>query len=198
LPLWKDIIAELGLDPRYVLVVRDPHDVAKSLQTREQVHPIVSELLWLEHYTDVIAQVGDKLHAIVDYARWFTHPIEQAEYLVRGLGFEMPPSSEIEAELQRTVSSELRHHQTSGTAYALPYSRELYSALVQRDAVNMSMLTQLFEVNKTFGGKMVWLAHQQSNAQLAQAQQVMHQARARIAALDEEIRRLRAAAPVEK
>jgi hypothetical protein len=197
LPLWKDIIAEMGLNPRYVLVVRDPSDVAKSLHAREQVHPVLSELLWLEHYTDVITQLGSRVHAIVDYAGWFSNPAAQADYLIRALDVAMPPQADIESALARTISSELRHHQANGPA-ALPYSRELYSAMAQRDAASMEMLAQLFEVNKTFGSKMVWLAHQQSNAQLANVQQVLLQARSRIAALEQEVSRMRVPAHLQE
>lgn len=155
LPLWKDIVAELGLDPRYVLVVRDPHDVAKSLHTREQVPRLTSELLWLDHYADVILELGGGVHAIVEYGRWFEAPMEQAEALIRGLGFQMPARAEIEAVLQRFVSAELRHHQTASGAYALPYSRELYQALAQRDMATVETIAQLYQVSRVFTGKVL-------------------------------------------
>jgi hypothetical protein len=70
--------------------------------------------------------------------------------------------------------------------------------MAQRDAASMEMLAQLFEVNKTFGSKMVWLAHQQSNAQLANVQQVLLQARSRIAALEQEVSRMRVPAHLQE
>lgn len=197
LPLWKEIVEELNLDARYVLVVRDPHDVAKSLQARENVPRIVSELLWLDHYVDVILELGDRLHAIVEYGRWFGSPMEQAESLIRGLGFEMPPRSEIEDVLARLVSPDLRHHQTATGAYALPYSRELYQALATRDMATIETLAQLFQVTRAFGSKVARHADAKWSEQLRAADQALRQSNARIAALEREAVSLRSMGSAE-
>ena len=54
LPLWLELIEELGLDPRFLLVTRNPADVAKSLFSRDQIDPIYAEIMWLEHNADVV------------------------------------------------------------------------------------------------------------------------------------------------
>lgn len=191
LPLWKDIVAEIGLEPRYVLVVRDPQDVARSLQTRESVHPVISELLWLEHYAGAISQIGKNLHAIVEYGRWFEEPMEQAEYMIRALGCLAPPKSNIEEIVHRVVSSDLRHHKTLTEGYALPYSRDLYHAMKRRDIGNMELLAQLFEVTKAFGNTVAGLVQQNMHEQLTTAQFALQQSAVKIAALECEAASLR-------
>jgi hypothetical protein len=194
MPLWKDIINEMGLDARYVMVVRDPNDVAKSLFARECVPPIISELLWLEHYVDAIAQIGvANLHAIVDYARWFEAPIEQAEYLIHGLGFESPGEEVVRSCINRVVSTDLRHHHSAASATILPYPNELYEALARRDVDTVQMLSELFDVTKVFSQKMVGLAQQASSEQLADARQALQRHAQRIAELEHELAAVRTA-----
>ena len=90
LPLWLEIIDELGLDPRYILVTRHPTDVAKSLNAREGVSQMHAELLWIDHNIDALTYTRGKLNGIVEYRRWFDDPMEQATYLIERIGLERP------------------------------------------------------------------------------------------------------------
>jgi hypothetical protein len=161
LPLWDEIFKELDLDPRYVLVVRHPRDVAKSLYSRERTNPVLSELLWLEHYVDAMTHLGSRLNAIVDYPRWFSDPVDQGMQMIRSLGFAPPSQETLAAVVDQFVSEQLRHHDSKGDACILPYSRELYDALVRRDLSQAQMLCELFKISTAFTGKVLEFSTQQ-------------------------------------
>lgn len=158
LPLWDEIFKELNLDPRYVLVVRHPRDVAKSLYARERTNPVLSEILWLEHYVDALLYLGSRLNAIVDYPRWFTEPIEQGTKMIADMGFAPPSPQTLQAVVDKFVSKELRHHDSQNDACVLPFSRELYDALVRRDTTQAKMLCDLVRISSVFTGKLVELS----------------------------------------
>ncbi len=160
LPLWNEIFTELQLEPRFVLVGRHPLDVAKSLQTRDGLNPFYSELLWLEHTADAVSYSKKRACAIVEYSRWFENPIGEAEYLISSLGLQRPDTSVLQNALGRYVSNELRHHASTDENYALPYSRDMYQALLRRDRAGLEMLAELFAVTSAFTARVVNFALQ--------------------------------------
>lgn len=165
LPMWNEIFTELNLEPRYVLVGRHPLDVAKSLQTRDGLNPLYSELLWLEHTADAVVHSKPNLRAIVEYSRWFENPIGEAEYLVSSLGFAMPDRNAFQNIVDRYVSGELRHHASTDENFALPFSRDMYQALLRRDRASLEMLADLFQVTSAFSSRVVNFALQSAVVQ---------------------------------
>lgn len=155
LPLWNEIFEELNLEPRYVLTGRHPREVARSLAKRDGIKPLYSELLWLEHTVDAILYTKDRLQAVVDYSRWFEDPLAQARYLVSSLGFDMPDESVLRGVIDRFVSTELRHHANVSEDCDLPFSREIYQAVHERDLQGMDTLANLFQVASVFTTKVV-------------------------------------------
>ena len=74
LPLWKEVFAGLGVEPDYILAIRNPADVAASVVKRDKVTTSHAEMLWLLHNLDGIREAGDQLRLVTSYDRWFTHP----------------------------------------------------------------------------------------------------------------------------
>lgn len=165
LPLWNAIIDELEVEAKYVLVVRDPIEVAGSLHTRQKMSQGYAELLWLEHNSDAATYGGGRLKAIIEYRRWFENPIEQATYLTQALGMSVPDRGQLEAVVARTVSKDLRHHEAAGSnAYVLPFTKDVYEALLTRDIGRLELLSQIFNISRTFFARLIKL-HQQGKLQ---------------------------------
>lgn len=160
LPMWNEIFAELALEPRFVLVGRNPIEVVKSLEARDGLMPLYSELLWLEHTAEAILHSKEHLRAIVEYNRWFQDPLAETKYLAASLGLAVPKDDALQDIVRTYVSAELRHHDTAADNHALPYSRDLYQALVRRDRVTMEMLAELFQVTAAFTNRIVSFALQ--------------------------------------
>src|SRR5438552_705120 len=55
-PFWLDVLGEIGAQPRIVIPVRSPLDVAESLKLRNGFSSSKSLLLWLRHTLDAEAE----------------------------------------------------------------------------------------------------------------------------------------------
>lgn len=195
LPLWNEIIEELHLDARFVLSIRDPREVARSLHAREQLSEELSELLWLEHNAAVLEALGEKLHAVASYERWFTDPEGQAQEMLSALGLEMPAQQDLKTALKQIVAEELRHHQKLLGAFALPYSGELYQALFDGNRASAQTLAELFAVNCAFTSRMLALERAEIAGTLHNAHNALQQRDAAIAELRSELAVMRAQVP---
>ncbi|BBK43975.1 sulfotransferase family protein [Allostella vacuolata] len=130
LPLWREIFADTGIEPTYVLAIRNPEAVAKSLAKRDGMTPAAAQLLWLEHTLDAFRHAGDRIAAIVDYDAWFADPVPVARQTMARLGLAWPAdAAALEAVLARIVRPDLRHGSGTLPARLMPEVRELYDLL---------------------------------------------------------------------
>ncbi len=165
LPMWNSIFDELGVEARYVLVVRDPIEVAGSLHARQKMSQAYAELLWLEHNSDAATYGASRLKAIIEYRHWFDNAFEQAAYLTKALGMDVPDHAQLEAIVSRVVSKDLRHHEAGGSpAYELPFTKDFYQALLARDIAQLELLAQIFNISRAFFTRLLKL-HQQGKLQ---------------------------------
>jgi len=54
MPLWRRVLAGLGIEPRVLLVTRHPQEVAHSLLRRDGLPMAVGELLWARYLLDAL------------------------------------------------------------------------------------------------------------------------------------------------
>ncbi|MBV8601919.1 MAG: sulfotransferase [Candidatus Eremiobacteraeota bacterium] len=111
LPLWKHIFASEQIAPKYVIVIRNPLEVADSLKHRSPMHWSVATMLWLRHILE--AELGtrgcDRMFVTYDdlLADWRT--------VLREVGRQFRISwprrmSEIDVDFDKIISRSLRHH----------------------------------------------------------------------------------------
>lgn len=151
LPLWLELIEELGLDPRFLLVTRNPGDVAKSLFSRDQIDPLYAEIMWLEHNADAVLSLRGKIDAIVEYSRWISDPVEQAQYMLERLHLDWKGTpEEIKRITDEVISPDLRHHVSEGTSANLPLTASFYRALLNRDLTKLVSLSETFNAARGF------------------------------------------------
>ncbi|BBK30177.1 hypothetical protein STHU_08110 [Allostella humosa] len=132
LPLWQEIFADAGVEPTYILAVRDPEAVARSLARRDGMTPAAAQLLWLEHTLDAFRHAGDRIVGVVDYDAWFEQPVAVARATMARLGIAWPADErQLEAVLAGIVRPDLRHGTGGNPARLMPEARELYGLLRQ-------------------------------------------------------------------
>ncbi|WP_374447373.1 hypothetical protein [Stella sp.] len=130
LPMWHDIFADLGIEPVWLLAIRHPEAVAKSLAKRDRMTAAAAQLLWLDHTLDAFRHAGDRIAAVVDYDDWFARPVETAQATLARLGLAWPAdTSALEAVVGRIVRPDLRHGEGRHPATLMPEVRELYGLL---------------------------------------------------------------------
>ena len=105
-PFWQ----KLWRDPLYVVCIRDPLEIAQSLQRRNHFPISASLLLWQIYMTAILREVRDKPGVLfVDYARLVKAPRQQCErlflFLQEYLGVDGP-----KMDLTSIVTPKLKHH----------------------------------------------------------------------------------------
>ncbi len=118
LPVWFQIFRNLGLKPRFLICLRAPSQVARSLQARDGLDPRIGEYRWLVYNTEIFRQVGaDSL--ILDYETWFARPRENVSELYDFLAPSLAlPKHALLGAAEEIVDDQLRHTQEE-----LPVSR---------------------------------------------------------------------------
>src|SRR6267142_4118136 len=66
-PLYRDILKEKGIAPRYILALRNPLAVMMSLRQRDDMTPGFAGLLWLRHMLDAERATRGEPRAIASY-----------------------------------------------------------------------------------------------------------------------------------
>jgi GT2 family glycosyltransferase len=112
--LWGPVFAELAVEPRFVLVLRHPLDVAASLAERDGLSAERALVLWLRHVLE--AERGTRGHprTIVHYEDLVGRQgwRDVAAQISREIGIAWPTAgSEVEAAIDTYLSPELRHFQ---------------------------------------------------------------------------------------
>ncbi len=113
MPLWRRVLAGLGIEPRVLLVSRHPHEVAGSLLRRDGLPIAIGELLWARYLLDAVRGSEGCRRGMVAYdellADWpgTVHRINQA--LAMQLVADAPQARDIESFL----TPQLRHHRAA-------------------------------------------------------------------------------------
>lgn len=68
LPLWTEVLEELGAEPSYVLVVRNPLEVVRSLERRDRFRPSKCVLLYMAETLGALHHTRGGRRAFVSYA----------------------------------------------------------------------------------------------------------------------------------
>ena len=114
LPLWIELLAELGIAPMVVIPFRNPLEVAASLAHRAQISLPKSLLLYLCAYLELelasrsVPRVFVRYDELLRDWRPFARHLSQ----ISGLGV-LPPSKGVAIEIERFLTTELYHHRSS-------------------------------------------------------------------------------------
>ena len=112
LPLWQDLLKELGWKPCYLIATRDPAEIIASLKTRNGFAPEKSALLTLRYLLDAEAASRGGPRAVVDYATMLADWRSALKPAWEKLGIAWPADERtLEQGMAGFVHKELRHHQ---------------------------------------------------------------------------------------
>ena len=111
---WIQVIRAFGALPLVVSPIRNPLEVATSLQVRNDIDPAVGYLIWLRHTLDAEADSRGLKRAYLRYE----HLLSDAQTVVDTLGNEFGvswprrSSPDTETKIAEFLSSELHHHRS--------------------------------------------------------------------------------------
>ena len=147
MPLWRRVLAGLGIEPRVLLVSRHPGEVAGSLLRRDGLPIAIGELLWARYLLDAVRGSDGCRRGMVAYddllADWrgAVHRINQA--LATHLVADAPQASDIESFL----TPQLRHHRA-----AEPVGEVVHLVHHHVAEVRQGRRTRVDHVAEHFGG----------------------------------------------
>jgi GT2 family glycosyltransferase/glycosyltransferase involved in cell wall biosynthesis len=104
LPFWKSLLTKL----RVVVCLRNPIEVARSLQTRASSSMRFGFDLWLSYYKEIIATTSPQERIITHYSSYFLDCPAELRRILRFLEIELPDDA-IERACAASKGS-LRHH----------------------------------------------------------------------------------------
>ena len=116
LPFWIDVVRSFGAEPFMVSPIRNPLDVAASLEKRNGIHPSIGLLMWLRHVLDAEAASRDlkRVHLRYEHLLFKTHAV--VDRLGDALGLAWPTrSTRTNMEIEEFLSPTLRHHKNDDT-----------------------------------------------------------------------------------
>ena len=135
LPFWRAVYAELGLDVRYVVALRNPLSVARSrgaLDARRGTQE-KSDLEWLVNVVPYFRQVRERPFVVVDYDRVMAEPTAELARIARVLALPAPPDVErsIRAYAEEFLKPGMRHSRFTAADLAVdpklnPWTRRGY------------------------------------------------------------------------
>lgn len=109
-PLWLRLLEGLGADPHFVLIVRHPLEVARSLAARNGFGEQKSLLLWLVHLVEAERDTRGHPRIFVDYEQLLREPDLVLDRLPERLGLPgIAPTADLRARIRAFLSAGHRH-----------------------------------------------------------------------------------------
>lgn len=113
LPFWQQVFEHLKLEDKYVISLRNPLSVAKSLAARNGFSTEKSHLLWLEHVIPSLSWTQNKPRVVIDYDRLLNDPVPQMKRVASSLGIVIDDAvmKELALYAEDFLEENLRHTQ---------------------------------------------------------------------------------------
>jgi GT2 family glycosyltransferase len=135
LPLWQKILATLGAKPGYVILLRHPLEIVRSLHQRDHMTTSRGLLLWLRHTLEAEAGTRESARVLVRYgdlmSDWQPVATRISDVLEISLDLKNPKAA---AAIKNFIRPSMRHYSLDAGALAedqrlMRWAGEVYQAL---------------------------------------------------------------------
>lgn len=110
-PFWLDVLSENSIDPRIIIPVRNPLDVAASLYSRDGIDPSLGYLIWLRHILDAERGTRGVRRVFTTDSQLLDNWTKVAEHIADGLDINWPRySPRVVGEIENFLDKRLRNH----------------------------------------------------------------------------------------
>ena len=149
LSIWQSIFRDADIEDSYILVARNPLDVALSLQRRDHLPLERGLLLWLNHMVPAVRDTANKPRVVIDYDAFLDDPEGVLKQLCLDLSLEWPANPLPVARFcQEFLDPTMRHyHSPELESTDVPHDVfQAYESLCQasRGEISSDTLTQRF------------------------------------------------------
>ncbi len=147
LPFWKKVFAHGQLETYYVLAIRHPLSVCKSLAKRDGFEFEKGCLLWLEHVIDSFSGTEGESRVVVDYDCLMKSPETEIARVARKFQLQID-NQELEKFRLEFLDNKLRHtfyKRNDLTLDIPPLAQEIYSKALEIAADRSLMEDETFK-----------------------------------------------------
>jgi hypothetical protein len=184
MPMWHQVISELNLAPKIIFCLRNPAQVARSLNVRDGFSRDICEYRWFSYAVDFFQYAKESEFCTIEYESWFEDPHANLAKLRDFLGLsEDGIAFYVDQEISEIVRHELRHDDKRLSG-ARPLIRSVYELARRADHE-----TAAREQAETIAAQFVMF--QQSQGALQRNFEDHATAAARLPALEDEVAMLR-------
>jgi 2-polyprenyl-3-methyl-5-hydroxy-6-metoxy-1,4-benzoquinol methylase len=131
-PLWLDILAQVDCEPSFIIIYRNPLEVAESLSHRDQMELPLALTIWLQHMLDAELYTRGYPRTIISYSALLEDWRQTMRLVGDDLSLRWPVSIEqAGADIDTFLDASLCHHHHSDTDLAgLPaWVEDAYTSL---------------------------------------------------------------------
>jgi hypothetical protein len=114
LPLWLPLLDALDVTPVFLIALREPREVARSLERRDGIGAARALLLWLRYTLDAERDTRGRRRSFVCFDDLLRDWRGALERVARDVGIAWPvPFAASSADIDRFLDPSLRHHVAS-------------------------------------------------------------------------------------
>ena len=155
--LWLAGMADAKVEPRVLLMLRNPAEVCASLEARDLMAAGYGQLLWLRHVLDAEYFSRGVRRIVCRYDQLMRNWPGVVDRIKAGLGIALPRNTPaVQAEIEQFLNSDFRHHERSA------------------DAV-LGDLGQSAWLRRTFAIMMAWSEQGENKADHAELDKIRHE-----------------------
>lgn len=132
LPLWRNVLEDIGCRTQYILVIRDPAEVAQSLQVRNGLSEIRATLSWMEHTLAAEKNSRGQPRVWVRYEDLMTNWRQALAPLFEDHLNDLILTSEAEREIDAFLDPLLRHQKDRTAGYQRSEPMRLAQGLYEK------------------------------------------------------------------
>lgn len=134
-PLWQQIASELCVSPKVVLCLRNPAEVARSLNVRDGLPLATGEALWLSYILDFFRDHHGAGLCLIEYESWFNDARTNIRKLSEFLELDRQQSEvDLELAVSGIIRAELCHDDPAQNQAKHPLVRTLYGLARRADS----------------------------------------------------------------
>lgn len=153
-PFWRDVLADMGVTPVPILMLRPAEEVAQSLFRRDKLPLAMGRLIWLRHQLDADAATRDAPRVVTSYDQLLTDWRPMVAEVERVAGFALPRRSRTtDDEVDAFLKPELRRFTAAGLDGAVPADVyvEAQDLLMDRTRTDTARLEAIHQWLESFG-----------------------------------------------
>jgi GT2 family glycosyltransferase len=135
-PFWLATLEQFGAKPHFIITVRNPLEVAASLEARNQFSHSKSVLLWLRHLLDAERDTRHANRSIVSYEQLLRNWRDVATRVSAELDIAWPRRGDASLGIDEFLSERYHHHRSGTEELAarkdvIDWAKQVYDTLIE-------------------------------------------------------------------